>query len=179
MTEFKESEGNLESFQIAQKDGKPIEGKKKDGTPWKMYKLRIDENTFSTFKKLEEFEVSMGDYVLVTYTEKPNPQNASSPYKNIVNIVKGLSKEEVKESDEQYNVEPTGKKVMGQTKEEPKTDWDEINERKQKNIQVTSCFHRTLDFIFSKKELTVDNHFDNLFDKLWNKIENKRKEKLK
>ena len=176
MTEFKEAQGNLEGFQIGKK------GIKTDGTEWQMYKYIVGGKTFSGFKKLEEFEVNIGDFVIVTYTEKPNPQNAENPYKNIVNIVKGVSQEEVKDSNEQYNVEPvtstSGKTYSVEQAPQPQVDYNA-------GAFFGMVFNNTIKWIINERNLkgegttyTLDENFDKIFDHLYSIAEKKRKGKL-
>ncbi len=171
-----EAKGKIESFGIAtRKDGSEISGIRggeHDGEKWTMYKYKIGNKYYSGFKSLKECEIELGDFVIVAYEESPNPNNASKPYKNLKNLTKGISEEEVTESDKQYNV-----KKVGDTPSTPNVDF---HEALQERITRGMVFNKTIDWIISERALigkgfTLDDNFDKIYDHLLKKAKEKSK----
>ncbi len=172
-----QANGKIESCEIAKrKDGTEITGTKKDGTKYTNYKYKISGKYYSGFEPMDEYDIKLGDQVIVIYDENPNPNNADRPYKNIINITRAKD-----DADEQYHVKPVATPLPKTKADEP--NWDEINLRKQNNITLGRIFNKTIDWIIAERALvgkgfTLDENFDKVFEHLWKKELEKRKEKL-
>ena len=178
-----ETKGRIDSCSIATRpDGSEIKGKKKDGSDYTMYKYKIGGKFFSGFKDVEEYELKRGDYCIVTYKEAPNPRGGT-PYKNIVNIVGGVSPAEVEETNEKYNVEKPG-----ETRQLVEDKQPDIQERILKGM----AYNKTVDWIIATRKLalkglmrdsnnklipakdyTLADNFDTVFDFLLKKAKEK------
>ena len=158
-----ETKGRIDSCSIATRpDGSEIKGKKKDGSDYTMYKYKIGGKFFSGFKDVEEYELKRGDYCIVTYKEAPNPKGGAN-YKNIVNIVGGVSPAEVEETNEKYNVTEPGK-VEPQKHEDP--------------AFFGMVSNQAIKWILKKPDMKYQESFSKVFDIIWEENLKKRKEKL-
>lgn len=135
--------------------------------PWMLYKYNIDKKFCSGFVNQSSF---MGKYVIVTYKESPNPKNANSPYKNVVNIVEGIDKKDTTDTTKQANVaEPVAQQNA--------PDWDKINSEKQQAILFGMCSNQAVQLIIGK-DGDYKASFSEVFDTVWEENIKKRKEKL-
>ncbi len=116
--ETKEAQGKL--TEISNKIVSVIDQQLAERVDKKLYSIKVGNRFYSGFEDNlpDNFNELQGKWVICTYVEKENPKNKDKPYKNIRNIVEGVSPEELKETDEQYNVKPVG---------EPTTPKDEVN----------------------------------------------------
>ncbi len=168
-----EAKGKIEGFEIAKdKEGKEVTGTRGDGSTWTSYKYKIGGRFYSGFKTLQEYELERGDYVIIVYEEAPNPRSPDKPYKNLKNLTKGISDEEVKESDKQFNV-----KKVGVSPTTPNVDFQEAL---QERITRGMVFNKTVDWIIHERKLigkgyTLDENFDKIYDHLYKKAKEKSK----
>ncbi len=160
-----QTNGKIESCEIAidKQTGKPKTGFKKNGEPWTNYKYKISGRWYSGFGSLKDFDIELGNQVIVEYNEEPNPNNASKPYKNIVNITRAKDKE----ADKQYHVKDVGEventpdepeNIQEETIEEPKAEpnWDKINAEKEAKIKKGMVFNKTVDWIIATRRLALE-----------------------
>ncbi len=148
----------------------------KDGEDRVRYSYKIGNRFYSGFKKLEEYNVKVGDYCIVSYNEKPNPQSADKPFKNIVNITQ--AKEPEGSVGEPTTHKPEAEHTLG-----TKRSYD-YNE----GAFFGMIFNKTVDWIIQERasnklregseEVFFDKLFGPTFDNFWNKALAKRKEKL-
>ncbi len=170
--ENKETKGRIDSCSIATRpDGSEIKGKKKDGSDYTMYKYKIGGKFFSGFKDVEEYELKRGDYCIVTYKEAPNPKGGT-PYKNIVNIVGGVSPAEVEETNEKYNVTEPG------TKDISKGAIVEPRKLAEDPAFFGMVSNQAIKWILKKPDMKYQESFSKVFDIIWEENLKKRKEKL-
>ncbi len=158
-------EGKIELSTIAK------EGKKKDGSSYKLWKYTIGGRIFSSFKSLSQLGSEMGEYVIVAYEEAPNLTHPETPYKNIVNLTQGVESKDVGEPTPQEE-----SKTIKPSTAEP--NWGRIQREKQLNIDTSTVFNQTCNTILSDKDFAFDKHFDSIYEKLWKLLQEKRKEKL-
>ena len=178
-----QTNGKIDSCEIAKrKDGTEITGKKKDGTPYTNYKYKISGRYYSGFGSLKDFDVEIGNQVIVEYKEEPNKDPKKKPYKNIVNLTEAVAPEGVGIPEEAVIVQSTT------PPEQRKTglagpDWDKINLEKQQAIMVGMVSNQTIQWIIHKGDNINHENFkatwNEVFDKLWDLNIEKRKEKLK
>ncbi len=157
--------GKIESCEVGKS------GTKKDGSEYTQYKYKISGRYYSGFGSLDEFDVKIGDSVILSYTEKENPSFPDKPYKNIVNITQAKDKG-VEESNKQYNVKP-----VGETPTPPKVDFQEAL---QERITRGMVFNKTVDWIIAERALigkgfTLDDNFDTIYEHLLKKVIEKSK----
>ena len=146
-------------------------GINKNNKPYTNWKHKIGGRIFSSFKSAEELGLKDQENYIVAYEEAPNNTYPDKPYKNIINITPAVSKEELEESNKQYHVEP-----MGEPKAED-TDWEEINRIKQLNIDTSTVFNQTCNYIHHTPDAKYDN-FNQFYERLWKLLQEKRKEKV-
>lgn len=162
---------------------KVSDGVKKDGTKWVKYKYSIaskeGKRTLSGFIDPSAFN---GKYVIITYNEVPNPQNSQYPFKNVMNIVEGVSPKDFREADEKYHVTEPGKEKPIFFEDRP--DWDMIHDKKKDEIMRGRAVNNAIKVILHSQDvadknmdketgkliidaLTLDKHFITVAKKLY------------
>ena len=167
MSEILKAEGKLEEV------SETSAGTKKDRTEWTRYKYKVNGRYYSGFidvKKLDPPQ-KIGDTVILAYTESPNP-SGTHPYKNVKAITPTVSNEELKESNEEYNVKDVGVPLK------------EFNYNDGAFFGM--CSNQAMAFIMQKQKLNspgekdwnYQDKFSKIFDIIWEENLKKRKEKL-